>query len=384
MNERKRRKRDFLETTTWNTVTKKQLYKMLYLYMQPMLLSEGLDQAIVDRVFQSSFLVLQKKIEWGKLAMPNLASTAERTKLQQTFHRILHHQLYQPAVYPDQTIRAVRNANVVAERNLIAYLQSASMEQYAWKLIHDFKLASLSAQDILQEGVVKMIVLIKAEQFELEKTATRELNKNRLLKFYKLLIYRWANDERKKRKPKLESKAQEKLPEPPAEVQEMEDTDLPLLAKMQQLFYQLDAAGQYILKASYFQQWSLKEIGKASPFAAYQTTAAVKEKKQASLKKLRSYLAVAMQKMNTVELDQLTKLTQYILTEFQEPCRTILTNALPPKEKSYKEIVEILQQTRPTEEVEHLKNEGQIKKRKYKCMQTLYDQIWSKMLNPSN
>ena len=193
-------------------------------------------------------------------------------------------------------------------------------------------------------------------------------------------VSRWQRDEQRasKRAERYMGEAEAVIAE---ETPEVEIRSI-FGSKVVALFDNLDEIGRYILRAHYIEGQSAKQIAKRSPFAAFQSTETIHQKRITSLKKLSQDLFSIRTGFSREELLRLARITEFVIGQLLEPCRSLLQYAFPPENKNPAEIAVLLQQTRPRAEVSSLATAAQVKKRKYKCKLSLWDKLWKELLNP--
>ena len=336
-------------------------------------------------LFQDAFIVFEKKVLAGRLFFPDNEEEASlELRIKKYFERIIDQLNYHVERSIFQVVEGVKQKNKLATQRLVAYLQNHNFLQYTRKQVTRFNVTTVEAYDFLSEASTIILDKISDGSFSLEADFDNDHNQRRLSKFFCQIIFRqiskWKRDQQRKNDRNIEyanTQNEEKAVDPI-----VSESHLLFEVKIADLLGNLDKAGRYILKASYFEQLTPKQIAKKIPYEAYQNTQKVSDKKIISLKKLNADLFAFRKKLMKEDLKKLEEITRAVLTAIKEPCRSILRYAFPPENKNLEEIALILQSTRPSQEVQNLKTSAQIRKRKYKCKLTLWDDMWKNILTP--
>lgn len=372
------------EIRSGNEKAVKQLYYYLHRNFTSFL--ESLDkEAMPEKTFQDAFLLLKRHITTGRLNFTSSSLRTTQTVLIKIFERLLRKASYRPERSCFRLIEGVRQNDPLALQVLVEVLQTNNWKIYARKLIARYALRDLESTDLLQEGVLILIKNIQSRKLEMDKSWQNDWNCRKLYKYYRETLFRWVSSEYRK---------QAKLPLSDMEQPEIKDDSIPddqlskpvydlsLRQKMLDLIHNLDKIGRRILIETYVNRKTPKQIAAAMPDEAWQSTAKIVQKKLESMNQLRRDFGNVVSEFNSEALEQLTAVSQKVLLHLKEPCQTILKYALPPYEKSMKEIAELLQHLRPSEEVAALSAAPQVRKRKYKCMRILHETVLTSVFNP--
>ena len=112
------------------------------------------------------------------------------------------------------------------------------------------------------------------------------------------------------------------------------------------------------------------------------TTQHVVEKKMAALQKLKQLMQQSLGQLNQAGITRMQRVVRSILDKLVEPCRTILNYALPPNNWTYEAIAGELKNRLSKTEFTSVETTEQIKKRKYKCLQSMQESVWEELLRP--
>jgi hypothetical protein len=146
-----------------------------------------------------------------------------------------------------------------------------------------------------------------------------------------------------------------------------------------QSFQALGKISRDILQYLLIQQWTPKQVALKIKHLDFPTTKHIVDHKIECLQKLKKLTSEKLREMDQKSLGEYIFVCKKALEELSEPCRTILHYVLPPRQTGYRELLNIIAKTNLPQN-EYLKTEDQIKKRKYKCLQLLQDQIWKNLL----
>lgn len=356
----------------------KELYRLLYKSCFSKIMELRIPKEEAEDLFQDAFFVLVRRLQSGKIADSN--SSITENYLIRTFTRIYLQLVYSLERAVFFVVKNVQQQIPQARHQLVLALTTERVQLYTEKLIQQYRLTAVTKDDIINESIASFLERIDTGNFTLEPQDSNALNKNKLFKYFNLVVMGTASGWRKKEFPTIDMEAAGN------EVSGQESDALSLIEsdalyfKVRALLHNLDEAGQFILKETYTNNRTPKQIAAIIPNVEYQTTEKIVKKKISSLNKLRKDFAAIMNELDTKVITQVIGISSFVMEHLIEPCKTILQNAFPPKEKSMDEIAEILQVSFPARMVGDLKIGEQVKKRKYKCMRLLHEGIWEQLL----
>ncbi|MBK8504215.1 MAG: sigma-70 family RNA polymerase sigma factor [Saprospiraceae bacterium] len=267
-----------------------------------------------------------------------------------------------------------------ARERLSIVLLSAQNQNYAKYLVQSLSIRSLDHQDFLQESVIILLQNIENDKFRLEPGSSNEVDRKRIFKYFREIVYRQVH------KVYRDDKKLTQLDDQFDHINQSDSlstADDKFDLAVYQCFHSLDPVSQKMLKHLFSDNLSPKEVAKKMNHPEFPNTKDIVEHKFNCLQKLKSLTSEKLLEMDQKSFNTYLEVSKSALKNLDEPCKTILTNILPPIHKSYKEMLSILKNSKIPEK-EFLKTEDQVKKRKYKCMITLQDRIWQNLLTQIN
>lgn len=359
-----------------------ELYRLIFQQRSRFLGTDPLLSGEVETVFPEAFFVLKEKIRIGKLKVPDGKTQQELEKwLCNIFQGLLLRQMYTFENNTWLVVEGVRCENSIAKEKLSKALNESGYINYARKLMFQFNVQELEAEDFVNDAMRFLLEKIKKNEFTLSSEDSNEINRNRLLKFFRQTIFQKIRKWKQKQHPSI---AIERIVEPTTQQSEENLISVQTPQFWQwKLFNLIDQQGEpcrMILKETYFSQKTPRQIALALNIPQYADGEAVEAQKIRCINKLHSDLMYMIKDSNDDMIFQLEKLSFHYLEQLKEPCKSILHYALPPENKNMEEIAKILQKNRPLEEVVNLKTSDQVKRRKYKCLQGFYDDLWGGLI----
>ena len=356
----------------------KELYRFLYIRKYKLLLHElkGSQQES-EEVFQDAFMVL---IETFSNRETKDFDKNNFKYLEKKFERLLYRQLYSFERSVFWCIQGVMKGDQHAIEHLVGAVRDERVNNFLKSLGSYYKIKEADLGYLLNGSIEKLVKKARDGHLMVSASNTNQHNRNIVFKFFNAVLKNDVSDQIN-RNSREDTYAPQELPET-AVVAHLEWSDsLPFSTMIKELLYDLDEIGRFILEQTYYHQRTPKQIAKISPYASCQTTSEVKSKKKTSIKKLNDFLSAKIRELEPAHQEELKKIYFHIMEKCAEPCKTILIHSLSDKTKSMEEIAEILQRTRPEEEIMNLKTKEQVKRRKYKCLQFIHNHIWEILLN---
>ncbi len=361
------------------------LYEHLHHFSKQILLEHISEEAEALAVFHDSFLIFIGRVRNGNFSLPIASAKQQKRILEKCFQRILLNQVFEINRCAYTLVGGVRRKVGVAVESFATSLNSDALLNHARNLVTRYRIPSVGAEDLLSECIQKVIEIVQADKFKLEAYGDNIVNKKRLYRYFRELMFRRHYKQFMRQEKKLEVPFDEAIAGSFDNLQTAEDpsydfAQLSVLEQIRALFAKLDEEGREILTAHYFYGKKPQQIAKSSRYETSDSTEKVRKKMAASVEFLGKNLIGALNELQTDQIKCIVNTFREVLENFEEPCRTILLHTLPPRSKSMHEIAEILQQTRPPQEVRRLKTPDQVKKRKLKCRRALSNKIWEQLL----
>lgn len=361
----------------------KDLYRFFYSLMFKLIKSFESDEQKAREVFQETFYIISSKIKRGKIHLPEQEDQTQKM-LTASFRRYAFKRLFDMDRSVASLIKGVEKNIRYAENHLLERLHNQSVKKYAAYLGSQYQMGPSNHEDLLSEALTKLADNIKVRKFSLDENAPNEMNRNKIFKYFRTMLFGMANKKtrnyQKDQKLYAELKETQSLLPDYAAIKYKEQESLSSIAS--EAFDNLDQVGQYILKEFFYYKKKPRQIAQTCPYPQYRNTAKVVEKKAACLSKLRVDFGGLMNQAGNVSLIQEFKnLSQYVIQQLEEPCLTILKLTIAPIKKTSAEIVEIIQQTLPLEIASNFKSPIQINKRRYRCLQSMHENLWQELYN---
>ncbi|NND31048.1 MAG: hypothetical protein HKN76_00565 [Saprospiraceae bacterium] len=333
-----------------------------------------------DQFFQEAFVLWKSKLTAGQKVMLEMKEADLKISIQDLFSKIVHDKMLDVRVSALYLIEHIRNDDNRAKERLSRTLCNEQNLNYARHLIRSLKIQLLEGEDFLQESIIALMTAIEKGRFTLEANSPNEAEVRKLFKYFREIIYRQIHKAYHKGKPVTQLKDDVKKMLPGEYIESgVEKLELAIY----QSFHCLDKISQKMMQYLMVDRLSPKEVVKKLNHAAFAETNDVVAHKNTCLQKLRKLTAEKISEMDQGSFDRYLDVCKNALRTLSEPCKTILVHFLPPLQKSYQEILQVVE-SRGIVERKYLRTEDQIKKRKYKCMQLLQDQIWQKLLKEIN
>lgn len=363
-----------------------QLYRALYGSLFAQLVPECASETEAGEVFADAFIVFLEKLRNGSFhSLINTVNGGFAARAHAFFERILWRQFYHPNRSVYRAVSGAKTDNPYAKEHLGAWFKSGHFAAYARQLMEQFDVRAMEAADFVEESIADLLENIRNGDFTLEPDAPNDLNKNRLAKYFKRIIFNKIGKWKARRgktgiKPpgeNLPADCDEEIAEPAPGFRDA------LQWQIAQLMAQLGDPCYHILRESYVRRKSPKEIAKTGFHPGYRTTDQVREKKYDCLQRLHRDFINRVEQYDPAALEQIAGIARHAVDHLEEPCRTILTHYLSPRKTSMAEIAAALRDVLPPPEAENLQTPEQVKRRRYKCMIPLYDQLWNTVFSPN-
>lgn len=334
----------------------------------------------MEDLFLDAFIAFLERVRKRRFSI--LDDTKE-PDAEQMLHRAFDRVFSKLAFHLDRsayrTVEGVKAGNEHAKAQLAIFLvEKGYFLNFARQQMEQFEVRAKEAEDFLKEAFLDLLDKIKKGEFSLEASDPNELGKNKLGKYFKQIIVNKISKWKRKRGEDISEEVQKALRQvdaeyPPTVQVHASDT---LQWKMMLITSEMGEPCKTILYRTYYYGETPKTIAKSQFHPDYTTTEEVRAKKMDCLRRLHRDFVHQMEALDRREVEQIAQIAQQVVAHLDEPCRTILVHYLAPEKVSMGEIAEILQRTRPIEEAGSLATAEQVKRRRFKCMAPLYDQIW--------
>ncbi len=354
------------------------IYKFMYTKNITKISSFFQDNRRADQLFQEVFVIWLHKIQKARQQLSRLSSLQLETTLSDFFDKVVHNQLLSVKISLRYVFRHLYTQDELARSRLSQEVISSQNLLYAKQLIKELKIRTLEAQDLLQEAVVILLQAITDKKFVLA-GKDNEIQLKQIHKYFRQIIYRQVHklyrNNKKIQEVSIPNSQEHNLATDSYEP--MED-DL-LSTVVYRCFHSLDEISQKMLKYLYVDKIPANQIVKRLNHPRFTSTKNVIDHKMHCLNTLKQRTAEVIESLRPKSFKKYLSIISKILSALTEPCKTILRYALPPHQMTYREIVEHIQYTKVYQS-EMLKTTDQVKKRKYKCMQYLQEEIWKTLL----
>ena len=360
--------------------TTQQFYLDMYRENIHQIRQEVNDHEKSDQLFQKVFLIWKRKLKQGRAMLAKMSDGDLEVAVFSLIRKIIHQSLLDINISAFYLLNSIKKNDAKAKEAISLALCNSQNLEYARYLTRSLQIHSLEGEDFLQESMVAMMTAIQKGRFILEGNQSNDIQVKKTFKYFREIIYRQIHKayHREKSNSELNIDLRDSTPTEPI-TSGVEKLELAVY----QSFHCLDQTSQKIMKYLMVDRISPKEVVKKINSASFPSTKDIVAHKIACLQKLRKLTAEKINDMDESSFDRYLEVCRNALKEIAEPCKTILQYFLPPLQKSYREIVQIIKGSNIAES-EFLRTEDQVKRRKYKCMQALQDQIWQKLFTEIN
>ena len=364
------------------------LYRMLYTGIIDFQQSLPLSESQYTAVFQEAFLIFARKLRAQAGAFQRFSEPRVKTWMLEGIKQILQKLLFQPGVSPAYLLAQVRDGNAEATTELARQIADAGNWKYAATLLNTLHIMHVEADDQIQDALLAFIQSIREGGFMLDAGLKPEIALKKCHAYYREILFRQIHKLYRKNKHQVSGDPVERL-STDFNQEEWTDWDQPSIDddttfkyQVYRCFHLLDPGSQKILRWNLVDKWSPKEICKKLNDPMLPTTQHVVEKKMAALQKLKQLMQQSLGQLNQAGITRMQRVVRSILDKLVEPCRTILNYALPPNNWTYEAIAGELKNRLSKTEFTSVETTEQIKKRKYKCLQSMQESVWAELLRP--
>ena len=350
-------------------------YKLMYI-RNISELNTVLDQEKADECFQEAFASWLHKIRMHYSVLAPMRGLQLENAIVVFFKQIIHNLLLNIDVSLIYLVDHLKKGDTKAKERLSKALLSAQNQNYARYLVQSLAIRSLEHQDILQESILLILQNIEHGKFEVDRSSSNKENIGKIQKYFRQIIFRKVHTlyHHDKKTVEIEDNFIED-----SVSGDFNGNEQKFELAIFQSFQTLGKISREILQYLLVQQWTPKQVAQKIKHLDFPTTKHIVDHKIECLQRLKKLTSEKIREMDQKSLGEYLVVCKKALEGLSEPCRTILHYVLPPRQTGYRELLDIIGKIKLPQN-EYLKTEDQIKKRKYKCLQVLQDQIWKNLL----